>query len=253
MRPISLTSCTLKLLEKLIKIRLDRFIELELILPNSQYGFRCGKSCGHCLALLNLEIYRAFTRKQTTGAIFLDIESAYDKVDLFILFRILNTVKIPSGYKIFLSNFLSYRFVNFYESGTLLSQRKVGIGLPQGSVLSPLLFNIFVKDILDHVPHMCSSIQFADDFVVISSGTDPVKILNDLSQAFSSISEWLSSIGLSLSIVKAQAIVFNRMKNRNIPNHINLNSTLVQLSSSVKYLGLVLDRPDLGGRTTLNL
>lgn len=173
MRPISLMSCVLKLLEKLIKIRLERFIELELVLPNSQYGFRSGRSCDHCLALLNLEIYRTFTRNQATGAIFLDIASAYDNVDPFILFHSLNSMNIPSGYKFFLKNFLSPRTVNFYESNSLISQRRVGIGLPQGSVLSLLLFNIFVKDVLVHVPHNCLSIQFADEFVILFSGSNP--------------------------------------------------------------------------------
>lgn len=210
MRPISLTSCVLKLFERLIKLRLERHLELELILPNSQHGFRSGRSCDHCLALLNLEIYRAFSRKQVTRAIFLDIASAYDKVDLFLLFQSLNSLHIPSGFKSFLKNFLSPRSVNFYESGSLLSQRTVNVGLPQGSVLSLLLFNLYVKDILNHIPVNCLSIQFVDDFVLFSSGRSAEDILETLARAFSQVFDWLSTIGLSLAVLKTQAIIFNR-------------------------------------------
>lgn len=94
---------------------------------------------------------------------------------------------------------------------------------------------------MKHVPYNCLSIQFADDFVMLSSGSNAGKILENLSRVFSSISGWLSSIGLSLSIVKTQVIVFNRTRSITIPSYINLNSTPVQLSSTVKYLGLTLN------------
>lgn len=66
-RPISLASCTLKMFEKLIKRRLERFVELEYILPSSQYGFRRGMSCEHCLSIINLEAYKAFNERQNHG------------------------------------------------------------------------------------------------------------------------------------------------------------------------------------------
>lgn len=164
---------------------------MDLLLPSSQYGFRSGRSCDHCLAEINLEIYRSFARKQITGALFLDIEGAYDSVDIYILFDILNQMNIPSGYKRFFCNFLSPRIVNFYESGALYSQRCIGRGLPQGSVLSPLLFNLYVKDVLNYIPHTCRTIQFADDFTIMSSGWNPDSILKELSEAFYSVSCWL--------------------------------------------------------------
>lgn len=170
LRPISLASCLLKIFEKSVKKRLDRFIELDCILPNSQFGFRRGRSCDHCIIILNTDIYKSFIKGQVLGAVFLDIEGAYDNVDLYKLFQIINQFKIPPGYKSFLRNFLGPRTVNFYENGILYDKRVVYKGLPQRSVLSPLLFNVYVKDILLHVPYSCTSIQFADEFVIWSSG-----------------------------------------------------------------------------------
>lgn len=89
-RPISLASCTLKLLEKLVKSKLEKYIELDYILPNSQFGFRRGRSCEHCLSLLNLEIYKSYMLGMSTGAIFLDIEHMTTLI--LILYSIISTI-----------------------------------------------------------------------------------------------------------------------------------------------------------------
>lgn len=72
-----------------------------------------------------------------TGAIFLDIEVAYDNVLPHILFDSINEFRIPNGYKSFFLNFLGHKMVDFYESGQFISRRKIYKGLPQGSVLEP--------------------------------------------------------------------------------------------------------------------
>lgn len=81
-RPISLSSCTLKIFERLVKNRLDRYIELDYILPISQYRFRKGRSCEHCLSIINVEIHKSFLLNKSTGGLFLDIEGAYDNVSV---------------------------------------------------------------------------------------------------------------------------------------------------------------------------
>jgi len=75
-----------------VKKRLERYIELDCLIPESQYSFRKGKSCEECVAILNLEIYNSFVRGEKVGAILLDIKSAYDNVYPPILFRMLNSI-----------------------------------------------------------------------------------------------------------------------------------------------------------------
>jgi len=87
-------------------------------------------------------------------------------------------------------------------------------GLPQGSVLSPLLFNFCVKDILLNVPHNCKVIQFADDIVVFCQNRSPEIIYSNLAEAFDIINSWLLSINLELSVPKTQFIIFNRVRKR---------------------------------------
>jgi len=79
------------------------------------------------------------------GALFLDIKAAYDNVDPSILFNIVNSLKIPAGYKKFIKNLLEFREIDIYESGNFQGVRLLYKGLPQGSVLSLLLFNLYIK------------------------------------------------------------------------------------------------------------
>jgi len=105
-RSISLASCVLKVLERLMKRRLERYTEMDCLIPESQYGFRKGKSCDECVAILNLKIYNSFIKGEYVGAILLDIKSAYDNVYPPILFNMINDLKIPLGYKLFLKEIL---------------------------------------------------------------------------------------------------------------------------------------------------
>jgi len=155
------------MLEKRIKRRLERYNELEYLLPDIQYGFRRGKSYDDCLALTNLEIYKAFIMDDWLGTLFLDLKAAYDNVDPSILFNIINNLRIPIGYKIFIKNLLNYRFIDIYESSLYQGTRMLFKGLPQRSVLSPLFFNLYIKDIVKLVPYNCKIIQIADDIVIL--------------------------------------------------------------------------------------
>jgi len=76
-----LSSCVLKLFKKLIKSRLERFIELDMLLPGTQYGFRKGRSCDDCIALLLLEIHKEFINHNPVRVLFLDIKGTYDNVN----------------------------------------------------------------------------------------------------------------------------------------------------------------------------
>lgn len=229
----------------MIARRFTRFCELEILIPLSQFGFRRGRSCEDCLSVLNLNIYKAFLKNKCLGALFLDIQGAYDNVLPQILFNKLNNFRIPSGYKKFFINFLSSRTLKFYFAGKFICQRVTSKGLPQGSVLSPLLFNVYINDCLFHVPYNCVSIQFADDVVIFARDEDPSNSLWNLRAAFLSFFKWLNDIGLAVSVEKTQLIVFHRKRLSNLPDTIFFDDSPFSLSfkikSKIKYLGLIMD------------
>lgn len=138
-RPISLASNILKLTEKVIKNRLEHYIENELLLPNIQFGFRKNKSCQDSLNLLTTDIYLAYLKRESLGALFIDVEGAFDNVNPAILISELNKLKIPSNIVRFVQNTITERTVHFYLNGTHIDSRTCRKGLPQGSILSPVI------------------------------------------------------------------------------------------------------------------
>jgi len=132
-------------------------------------------------------------------------------------------MKIPIQYKKFVCNLIKYKLVNFYESSFSIDLGVYLMGLPQGSTLSLLLFNLYVKDILKCIPHDCKAIQFADDVAVTCSHRDLNKIITSLQLAFNQIQVWLQSMGLEISVIKTQFMVCHRSKFRQVPIDLQVN------------------------------
>jgi len=111
-------------------------VELDLLLSCLQYGFRKGRSCDDCIALLLLKIYKGFiTHNHPMGVLFLDIKRAYDNVNPNILFDIVNTMKISIHYKNFVHNLI--RYINFYKNGKFHGSSTLYKSLLQGSTHTP--------------------------------------------------------------------------------------------------------------------
>lgn len=137
-RPISLSSCLGKIMERMLSNRLHWWLENNGLLSTSQFGFRKGKSCIDNLAILYSEILRGFDEKRKVPDAFLDIKSAYDNVLLDILGNKLLEIGIPSTARSFIFNMIRERKVTcrYHEINEVKVTYK---GLPQGSVLSPIL------------------------------------------------------------------------------------------------------------------
>jgi len=147
----------------------------------------------------------------------------------------INSLKIPWGYKKFLRELLRDKSIEIYESDIYQGTRYIYKGLPQGSVLSPLLFNLYVKDILLKVPHNCKVIQFADIVIYCQSRSSDI-IYANLAEAFNNINSWLLSINLELSVSKTQFVVSNRSRKRTLPDQLDIGDNSIRRLNSAKYL-----------------
>jgi len=107
--------------------------------------------------------------------------------------------------------------------------------------LSPLLFNLYMKDILFRVSHNCKVIQFADDIVIYCQSKSSDNIYSSLAEAFNSVNSWLLTLNLELSIHKTQFVVFNRLRKRPLPERLVIGDYSINRLSSAKYLGIKLD------------
>lgn len=153
MRSISLTSCFLKVLEKLILNRLYWLLESSRhpILSNSQFGFRKFRSCQDNLTTLTAAIHEGFAAGSPTVAVFVDIKFAFDNVLPHILMNDLLELQFSPKTVKFIENLISSRQVQFVIHGALTAPRTSRKGTPQGSVLSPTLFNMYLRKLEDQI------------------------------------------------------------------------------------------------------
>ena len=238
-RPIAMLSCLRKLFEKMILLRLDNWVETNHLLSATQYGFRRGKGTNDCLALLASEIRVAFERKEQTASVFLDIKGAFETVSVEVLSEKLHESGLSPAMNNFLYNLLSEKQMNFHH-GSLSTCRTSFKGLPQGSCLSPLLYNFYVKDIDNCLSDNCTLRQLANDGVVSVSGPKAIILQESLQTTLDSLSTWAVDLGIEFSPEKTESVLFSR-KHSPLQLQLQLFGQRITHSISFKYLGVWFD------------
>lgn len=240
-RPISISSCFLKLLEKMINERLTWWSEHNELLNNSHFDFRMSRSCIDSLAFLIAETNKQFYLKNHLTAVFLDIKGAYDNVDPEILIRDLIELKLPKNFILFIYNLISIRYIQFVNClGNIV--RPTFKGLPQGSILSPILFSIYINKVEDIIAPDVKILKFADDIALFSTVTHIGTNLANLEQQIKTLSTTLYRRKLQLAPDKCKLLTFNKSNLKLNNFHIKIEESIIYPSPSVKFLGMVLDR-----------
>jgi len=240
-RPISMSSCLLKLFEKMINERLVWWLEHNQIINGSQYGFRMNRSSTDSLALLVTEIGKQFYKKSHLAALFLDIKGVYDNVLPEVLINKLIELKIPNSIIFFIYNLVSERHVHFINCPGNIS-RPTCKGLPQGSVLSPTLFTIYINSIDKHLIPEVKILKFADDIALYSADLQVEVSLNNLEKQVRRLSEVLSVKNLMLAPEKCKLVIFNRVNLKTDNYYIKIANSNIKASPYTKFLGMVLDK-----------
>lgn len=238
-RPIALSPILCKLAEHLVKNRLEWFIESNQLLSNSQFGFRKGKSTIDSISILTSDIHIAFSKNKIVLAAFLDIHSAYDNVNVSNLIKKMKDLNVPEILTKFVNFMLSERHIHLdLPDGTRLT-RVLGKGLPQGSVLSPLLYNIYASDLESSLNNI-HILQYADDLLLYYVCQSPVDACRVLNFSLALLKQWLDKNGLELSTEKSSVVLFTRK--RFVPDvRILYDRTLIERKDYVKFLGVMLD------------
>lgn len=210
-------------------------------MSKTQFGFRKGKSTHDSLSIFITDIRLAFTYNESVTATFLDINSAYDNVLLPILKYKLELLQVPPNLCNFIIEILSDRTIYLsLPDSTTLPSRKTWKGLPQGSVLSPLLYNIYTYDLDTIFDNNVKILQYADDLLLYTINRSIEVSSTILTSALKSLNVWMDNNGLELSVSKCAVVVFSRKKvppvakimykNVDIPNY-----------KEFKFLGIILD------------
>ena len=245
-RPITLLPALGKTFERIINTRLQSHIESNALLPDSQSGFRPARSIQDNLLEIVQDASWNISHGFYTMAIFFDILKAFDRVwHHGLLHKMKSSLNLSPPILKLIHSFLSDRTTQLSINGSLSDPIHLRAGTPQGSVLSPLLFNMFVSDIpvpLSKQKFHTHISQFADDICCWANGRDVSTVVSRLQTITNSIIEWCNHSRISLSPLKTQLILFNRRNFRSSPAPtIRVLDQTVSPPPAVTYLGLILD------------
>ena len=247
-RPIALTSHICKLFESIILQRLLHYCEKNNIIPPNQAGFRKGRSTTEHLIKLSTQIKHQFARRRSVLATFFDVRKAYDQVWHYRLLQKLTSIGLSGNIYEFIKSFLSNRTVQTRVGKTYSSPRKLDMGIPQGSIIAPILFNIMMNDLPKAVSKNVTIVQYADDIcmwmnVTLKKST-PLRSQNHIRRLYqadlNSLGNYMLQNGLSLSTEKTNLVLFNAGDNPNKLPDLKLYGKTLEYKKSVKFLGIIL-------------
>ena len=241
-RPISILCSINKIFEKLLYKRLYKYFSKFKILYEYQYGFRQNHSTIQALIEITDYLKSSIDNKEHVCGIFLDLTKAFDTVDHQILLYKLNNYGVRGIANKLIRSYLTNR-CQYVEINKIQSSKKsINYGVPQGSVLGPLLFLIYINDI-----GRCSQVGklriFADDTSGFVAGKNIDEIIANSEILMGNINNWLKSNKLTLSANKSNFVIFRSSHSRldRIPSTLNFGENSIKRVNSVKYLGITLE------------
>jgi hypothetical protein len=242
-RPIALLNIFSKIFEKIINRQLRNLQTTNNTLPDFQFGFRSGHSTNHALTILHQDISLALTRKQTTGVLAFDIEKAFDRVWHKGLIYKMHRQNFPDYLIKIIHSFLTDRtfLVNIGMCHSV--PQTIPWGVPQGSALSPTLYNIFISDFPVSSDTAIKEILYADDTLIYISDRNIAKISNSLTQTAESIFKYYNKWKIKVNTSKTTLTGFTRRTTKQLPiTPLTICGSDVPWTDELKYLGITFDK-----------
>lgn len=236
-RPISLLPATSKVFEKCFLKRLMIIINSKNLIPSHQFGFRNSHSTIEQIHRVVNVIDQALQNKKYCSAAFLDVSQAFDKVwHPGLLFKL--KTNLPNTYFNIIKSYLSKRYfqIKFKDSHSEL--RNIESGVPQGSVLGPILYVLYTADLPVH-PNVTVA-TFADDTAFLAAHQNSTVASDMLQRNLNDLSTWLNTWRIRVNETKSAHVTFTLNLNSCPP--VSLNNLQIPQVQEVKYLGLHLDR-----------
>ena len=240
-RPISLLPIFDKIIEKLMHKQLYKFLEDHEILFKNQFGFRKKCSTVHSLIEITEKIKESIDHGKFGCGIFIDLKKAFDTVNHKILLQKLEHYGIRGNILKWFESYLKDRKQYVFYNGVSSDIKTINCGVPQGSVLGPLLFLIYINDL----PNISDKLQFflfADDTNIYYESKDLKILEKTVNEELKKLSLWLNINRLALNIGKTNFVIF-RSPQKALNHNVTLlmNKKALQQKDHVKYLGVLID------------
>ena len=240
-RPISLLPSVSKVLEKVVHKRVYHFLNTQNLLSQNHYGFRPKHNTSQAVLQFTANILNSLDNKLSAIGVFLDLSKAFDTIDHKILLQKLDHYGIRGIALEWFSSYLSGRsqFVDF--NGTSSRHMNLNCGVPQGSVLGPLLFIIYTND-LPNALKFSKCILFANNTTIFLTSNNVDELYAMLNLDLNTISDWFKANKLTLNISKTNYMVFTKcMVVRNSNKSLKLGDQILQQVPHTKFLGINID------------
>ena len=243
-RPVALTSCLGKLLERIINRRLSWRMEKEKIFFSSQCGFRPKAGTLDALLKITEQCQEGIYGKKYTVIVFLDLEGAFDKVWWEGLLNKAAQVGISGNMLKSLRSFLSERDIKVQVGSEVSRNFHINAGTPQGAVISPTIFNIMMYDLPSIVEAPCKQVTYADDCTLMMTHSNLSFIVETLNACLEDINQWAAKWKMKVSQEKTEYTVITRKRKHLVPIDslgLTLEGENIGYNRNPRILGLTLD------------
>jgi len=242
-RPISILPLLSKLFEKIIFRKLYQYVEQENLLDSRQHGFRRNRSCVTALSVfLNDLTTNMDEPNMLAGVLYVDLKKAFDSIRPLKLLLLLFDIKIPDIILLYLCLYFLRRTFKIKLEDFLSSFYRLVRGVPQGSILAPLLFSLFFNGVGSAVLSKFYG-MFADDLSITCFNKNLDDLINDLSKIMESLDIWCRERDLIISYAKTKYMIFSKTslcKLLDIPT-LSCNGNIIERVDNFKYLGIFFD------------
>ena len=239
-RPISLTSCLCKLLERILNSRLMWFMEKERTFNDEQAGFRPCRSTEDQVTYLTQLIEEGFQAKKQTVVVWVDLEKAFDRVwTKGLLLKLLKTNITHKMYN-WIKQYIHNRKAKVCLKGKYSRTASFKQGVPQEGVLSPSLFLIFLNDLISTTSPNVKAVQYADDLVLICSEDSLILAQKRLQTTLDRLDQWTTDWSMKVNATKTTYTVFS-LSNKEQTVNLKLEGQKLKQDKCPTYLGITFD------------
>ena len=243
-RPISVLLVFSKILERIVYERLYRYFESRDLFFNKQFGFKKKTSIDYAILDLVQSIQTGFSKKDYTLGVFIDFSKAFDTVNHEILLEKLASYGIKGIELKWFHSYLKDRYQCVAYNDMLTDFLPITCGVPQGSILGPLLFLIYVNDMFRSISKL-DMIMFADDTNLFITGSNIKSLFKIMNEQLERINEWFKANKLSLNIKKTKYTFFcSHLDEDEIPlklPNLEINQSIIHRVRTTKFLGVYID------------